>query len=141
METKSRKSCIQLVSFPTYIPITQSSKTVPECFYKLQIQQIKNKVSFLKGFDSKKPKNYLSPNVGRFTDFQVHPQATLFPKDPFWPQNFKGQLTIYHRRNNLVTSLFCRLCQSEVFLLANYFLSFLFKIFNSFKYQSLILLF
>ena len=93
---------------------------------------MKNEVSFLIGLNSKKQKNYLSPNVGHFIDFQVHPQATLFPKDPFSPQNFKGQMTIYHRRNNLVTSLFCRLCQSEVFLLANYSLSFLFQIFNSF---------
>ena len=38
LETKSRKSCIKLVSFPTYNPITQSSETVPESFYKLQIQ-------------------------------------------------------------------------------------------------------
>ena len=45
---------------------------------------MKNKVSFLKGLESaKKTKNYLSSNVGHFTEFQVHPQATLFPKDPF----------------------------------------------------------
>ena len=35
-----------------YNPITRSSKTVLESFYELQIQQIKNEVSFLKGLDS-----------------------------------------------------------------------------------------
>ena len=47
---------------------------------------MKNEVSFLKGLESARNKNYLSSNVGHFTEFRVHPQATLFPKDPFDPK-------------------------------------------------------
>ena len=38
----------------------------------------------LKVWNLQGTKNYLSSNIGHFTESgQVHPQATLFPKDPF----------------------------------------------------------